>query len=162
MNPAPEAWDTTVLSQALPGTSTFEEMLAGWIDGTPVATTPHSVHEVSFGWTLLGTERGRRGTDLLQRHLQAEALVVLPFSGAAALLAGELRAMAEHPPHVRHGDRTPRVRRSVGWVIDLMIAATAYANGHAIRTANVRDFEVIADLVARVIPDGPLLEVVPA
>ena len=42
-----------------------------------------------------------------------------------------------------------------------MIAATAYANGHAIRTANVRDFEEIARLIARLIPDGPALAVLP-
>ena len=38
----------------------------------------------------------------------------------------------------------------------------AYANGHAIRTANVRDFEEISGLIGRLIPDGPTLAVLPA
>lgn len=145
-----------------PGSATYQVVVDAWARGTPVATTPHSVHEVAFGWTLLGSARGDRGVEFLMRNVQADAFTVLPFSPAAALLAGELRAAAEHPPHVRHRDRRPRVRRSVGWVVDLMIAATAYANGHAIRTANVRDFEEISGLIGRLIPDGPTLAVLPA
>ena len=157
----PEAWDTTLLSRVRPGSATYAQVVQCWASGTPVATTAHSIHEVAFGWTLLGSARGDRGVEFLMCNVQADAFTVLPFSPAAALLAGELRAAAEHPPHVRHRDRRPRVRRSVGWIVDLMIAATAYANGHAIRTANVRDFEEIARLNARLIPDGPALAVLP-
>ena len=39
-----------------------------------------------------------------------------------------------------------------GWVLDLQIAACAWAHGHTVATDNRRDFDAISDLVAALYP----------
>lgn len=74
---------------------------------------------------------------------------VLCWDARAALLAGRLFEKAPFPPpgHARRlrAKRKTDVRRS--WLLDLLIASHAAADGRAVLTRNEKDFERIARLL---------------
>ena len=87
------------------------------------------VHELEFGLRMMPAGRRRERLRMgVSRFLESYSDRVLPVNEAAATWAARLRAdavMSGRPPDL----------------IDMLIAGTAKANGLAIATRNVRDFE---------------------
>ncbi len=50
--------------------------------------------------------------------------------------------------------------RQASWLLDIEIAATAFAAGLDVATENRVDFEALADALAALFPDAPALAVV--
>lgn len=76
-------------------------------------------------------------------------------------MAGRLRALQPSPPTGRPR-AGPKPEQRAGWVLDLQIAACAWAHGHSVVTDNRRDFDAISDLVAALYPSVTALEVIDA
>jgi predicted nucleic acid-binding protein len=114
-------------------------ILRRWIDPAElpdeIAITAVTLAELSAGVHLVSddsAERARR-VDILQR---AESdFIPFPFDADAARCYGQAAAA------VKAAGRTPRRR-----VADLMIAATAAANGLPLYTTNPDDFAGLEDL----------------
>ncbi len=95
------------------------------------------------------------------RLASSDLVVTLPLDAAGAVVAGRLRAVQPTPPTgLRRTGTKPEQR--AGWVLDLQIAACAWAHGHTVATDNRRDFDAISDLVAALYPAVPALEVIDA
>jgi tRNA(fMet)-specific endonuclease VapC len=91
-----------------------------------------TVSEISVGSLLADTEsRRRQRADFLDTLLNV--VTVLPFGTPEARVHAEARVVL----------RT--MGQSIG-AADLLIAATALANGHDVLTANVREFERVPGL----------------
>lgn len=85
--------------------------------------------------------------------------ITLPFDAPGAVAAGRLRAACPTPPTTGTRRAGTRPEQRAGWVLDLQIAACAWVHGHAIMTANRRDFAAIAALLLELYPGTPALEV---
>lgn len=93
------------------------------------------------------------------RLATSDLVVTLPLDAAGAIVAGRLRAAQPTPPTgLRRAGTKPEQR--AGWVLDLQIGACAWVHGHAVATANRRDFDAIADLIAALYPGVSPLEVI--
>jgi predicted nucleic acid-binding protein len=64
------------------------------------------------------------------------------------------------PTGLRRAGTKPEQR--AGWLLDLQIAACAWAHGHAVATDNRRDFDAISDLLGALYPTVPALDVIDA
>lgn len=151
------AWDTTVVSQLHP-TGRYRALYAAReaIDAAFVLTAP-TVLEAKYGISRLAPTTRVEARDWYERFFDGPLARVLPVDRAAAGLAGELRA--RHPLTPSRGRRDPRSRgdRRVAWVLDVLIAATAWTSGYGVTTHNRRDFELLRDLISELHPDlGPL------
>jgi predicted nucleic acid-binding protein len=80
------------------------------------------------------------------------------LDGRAGLVAGRLRGVLPHPPGRR--DRRSKAMRRIAWLLDMEIAATAFAAGLDVATENRRDFEALSDALAALFPTAPPLAVV--
>lgn len=131
--------------------------------GEPVAITAPTVMEVVRGLQAGAADRSGMAAALTWFvGLVASGLMdVLSLDRTAAILAGRLRAMQPTPPT---GPRRMGVKpeQRVGWVFDIQIAACAWTRGHPIATENLRDFEALRDLIAKLYPDSPPLLVTPS
>ncbi len=92
------------------------------------------------------------------RTLASDAFSVVALNGRAALVAGCLRGVRPHPPAKR--DRRSKTMRQASWMLEIGIAAIAFAAGLDVATANRADFEALRDALARLFADGPALAVV--
>ena len=112
--------------------------------------------EIAYGLAKSGVTRDT-GLVWFTRLATSEMVLTLPFDSHAAVLAGRLRAAHPYPPTglKRSGVKT---EQRAGWVIDLQIAACAWAHGHALVTHNRRDFDLIAELISGLYPAVPTLE----
>ena len=113
-------WDDPAVAAALP-----EEVAVCAITLAELAAGPHLATSSSEG--------ARRQARLQQVEATFEPL---PFDAAAARSYGQIVAA------VAETGRSPRRR-----IADLLIAATAHANGLALYTRNPGDFAGISDLV---------------
>lgn len=112
--------------------------------------------EMAYG--LAKTDSPNAGLAWLTRLTASDLVVTLPLDEVGALVAGGVRAAQPAPPTgVRRSATKPQ---RVGWVVDIQIAACAWAHGHALATHNRRDFEAIAELIANLHPTGGPLEVI--
>jgi predicted nucleic acid-binding protein len=82
---------------------------------------------------------------------------ILAIGREAGFLAGRLRALAHHPPDRGRRDARTKPERRVSWLLDLQIAAAAWASGCDVATENNGDFEAIADLLAAKLGLEPLI-----
>jgi predicted nucleic acid-binding protein len=145
------AWDTTVVSRIYPGGRLERHLLDCAHAGEPVAITAPTVMEVA---------RGLQATPALAwfiRLLTSDLVEILSLDRAAAIVAGQLRAMHPSPPT---GARRKGVKpeQRAGWVLDIQIAACAWTHGRDIATENSREFEALRELIAQLYPDtSPLL-----
>jgi predicted nucleic acid-binding protein len=115
------------------------------------------VLEIAYG---LARATATRDTALVwfTRLATSDMVETLPMDAYAALLAGRLRAAHPTPPTgLRRSGTKPDQR--AGWVLDLQIAACAWAHGRELATHNRRDFAVIADLIGDLYPNVPTLQV---
>jgi predicted nucleic acid-binding protein len=152
-------WDTTVLSREQPEGDVAEYVLARATIGEPVHAAAPAVLEVAYGYQLKAGEDPRYGrllawfADLVARG----SLNVVPLDGRAAIVAGQMRARSPHAPRRRRDDRRSKTMRQASWLIDIEIAATAFAAGLDVATDNRGDFEALGDLLADLYPDAPRL-----
>ena len=102
---------------------------------------------------------GAAGLAWFTRLATSDLVTTLPLDATAAVVAGRLRAARPVPPTgARRAGTKPEQRTA--WVLDLQIAACAWAHGYALATANRRDFEAIAEVLAALYPAIPALDVV--
>lgn len=158
----PAAWDTTLASQLHPESDALEHVFDQVVAGGPVLVAAPAILEVAYGYQRKAEDDPRFG-DLLgwfTRLIESDAFNVVPLDGRAALVAGCVRGLTPHPPPRR--DRRSKTMRQAAWLLDIQIAATAFAAGLDIATANRDDFETLANLLAQLFPDAPRLAVVDA
>jgi predicted nucleic acid-binding protein len=133
------------------------------LDGDPVRIAAPTVLEVAYGLehAALSGARVRRYLSLLDRCIGDGTLRVVPLDARAAFVAGRVRARAPHAPARVRGERRSRSMRQAAWLLDIQIAATAFAGGLQVVTANRSDFEQIGALLATMFPASPELRVDP-
>jgi predicted nucleic acid-binding protein len=153
------AWDTTLVSRLYPGGPLERHLLECAHSGLPVAVTAPTVMEVVRGIQATAADRPLLAPALAWfiRLVTSDLVEILPLDRPAAILAGRLRALHPIPPT---GARRKGVKpeQRAGWVLDIQIAACAWTHGRGIATENLRDFEVLRDLIAALYPDtSPLV-----
>lgn len=154
-------WDTTALSRIHWSGATVKEIMDRAVAGDPVRVAAPAVVEVAYGLDRVAASRPAFATSL--RHLTAivsdGTLAVVPFDGRAGLLAGRLRARAPTAPAPKRHDRRSKLMRHAAWLLDIQIAATAFAAGLDIATRNIADFEHISALLSELYPQAQPLVV---
>lgn len=156
-----ELWDTTLASRLHPHGEVLDYVVDQLAAGTPVRVAAPAVLEVAYGYQRVAS-RDARYDNLLAwftRLLASDAFSVVVLDGRAALVAGRLRGVLPHPPQSRR-DRRSKTMRQASWLLDIEIAATAFAAGLDVATENRTDFETLAEALARLFPDAPALAVV--
>jgi predicted nucleic acid-binding protein len=157
----PALWDTTLASRLHPHGDVLDYVVDQVAAGTPVRVAAPAVLEIAYGYQRLASREARYG-DLLAwftRLLASDAFSVVARDGRAALIAGRLRGLLPHPPPSRRDQRSKTMRQA-SWLLDIEIAATAFAAGLDVATENRADFEALADALAALFPDAPALAVV--
>jgi|CZKG01.1.fsa_nt_gi predicted nucleic acid-binding protein len=121
--------------------------------GAPVAIAAPTVMEVVRGVQATATRKPRIAPALawFVRLVASDLVEILSLDRSAAIVAGRLRATHPTPPT---GARRKGVKpeQRAGWVLDIQIAACAWTHGREIATENLRDFEVLRDLIAQLYP----------
>lgn len=156
-----ELWDTTLASRLHPHGEVLDYVVDQLGAGTPVRVAAPAVLEVAYGYQRAAS-RDARYANLLAwftRLLASDAFSVVVLDGRAALVAGRLRGVLPHPPQSRRDPRSKTMRQA-SWLLDIEIAATAFAAGLDVATENRTDFETLSAALARLFPDAPALAVV--
>lgn len=156
----PALWDTTLASRLQPRSAVLDYVRARAADGRPVRVASPSVLEIAYGYQRMvdGDPRYRVLLEWFTELLAQDALAVIALDGRAALVAGRLRAAAPYPPARR--DRRSKSMRQAAWLMDIQIAATAFAAGLDVATENRSDFELLRDALASLFPGAPAIAVV--
>ena len=146
--------DTSVASHLHPSGRYAELFTASVRAGTPVVVAAPTAIETIYGFARHVSATRTAATDLAwYRTLFAGPFArVLPVDASASILAGELRALHSLPPAVARSDGRTKPERRVAWVLDVLIAATAWTAGYGIATRNRGDFEVLRDLIEELHP----------
>jgi predicted nucleic acid-binding protein len=154
-------WDTTLASRLHPRGEVLDHVVDQVAAGTPVRIAAPAVLEIAYGYQRFVARDARYGELLawFTRLLASDAFAVVALDGRAALIAGRLRGALPHPPPSRR-DRRSKTMRQASWLLDIEIAATAFAAGLDVATENRADFEALADTLAALFPDAPALGVV--
>ena len=153
-------WDTTLASRLHPHGDVLDYVVDQVAAGTPVRVAAPAVLEIAYGYQRSASRDARYG-DLLAwftRLLASDAFAVVALDGRAALVAGRLRGVLPYPPPTRRDPRSKTMRQA-SWLLDIQIAATAFAAGLDVATENRADFEALADALAALFPDAPALAV---
>ena len=87
---------------------------------------------------------------------------MVPLDGRATVIVGRLRAEAPHAPPKRPGDLRRKTMRQASWLLDIQVAATAFAAGRDVATENRLDFEELSGVLGRLFPGAPRLFVASA
>ena len=159
------AWDTTAIARlSVPGRAR-DLARDRFALADPVGLPAPCLLELSFGYRRALDRGDRRFAGPLrwvQEEMRRDPLgLVLPLDGTAASLAGELRAILPVPPGKRPRSRSKAESR-VAWMLDIEIAAAAWAAGFDIATGNRSDFEAIAAAINDLAPGGVPFGVVAA
>jgi len=157
-------WDTTLASRLHPHGEVLDYVIDQVGAGTPVRLAAPAVLEIAYGYQRFIPRDARYGELLawFTRLLASDAFSVVALDGRAALIAGRLRGVLPHPPPPRRRDRCSKTMRQASWLLDIEIAATAFAAGLDVATENREDFEALADTLAGLFPDAPALSVLDA
>lgn len=155
----PIAWDTSLVSRLWPGTPALAYLEDEALAGRPLRVPAPVLTEISFGLARAAQRDARFAAQLvwiedLLRHPKVE---VLALDREAGFLAGRLRALAHHPLGQARRDARTKPERRISWLLDLQIAAAAWASGCDVATENTGDFEAIADLLAEELGLEPLI-----
>ncbi len=153
-------WDTTLASRLHPKGEVLDYVIDQLVEGTPVCVAAPAVLEIAYGYHRMAVDDSRyeRLLSWFTRLLASDSFSVIALDGRAALIAGRLRGVLPHPPAKR--DRRSKTMRQASWLLDIEIAATAFAAGLDVATANRADFEALRDALAALFPDAPALTVV--
>jgi predicted nucleic acid-binding protein len=153
-------WDTTLASRLHPESEVLGYAIDQLAEGTPVRVAAPAVLEIAYGYERMagGDARYRELLAWFTRLLAGDAFSVVPLDGRAALVAGRLRGVLPHAPARR--DRRSKTMRQASWLLDVEIAATAFAAGLDVATDNRRDFQALGDSLAVLFPYAPGLAVV--
>ncbi len=153
-------WDTTLASRLHPHSDVLDYVVDQVAAGTPVRIAAPAVLEIAYGYQRMaaGDHRYRELLAWFTRVLASDAFSVVALDGRAALVAGRLRGVLPHPAAKR--DRRSKTMRQASWLLDIQIAATAFAAGLDVATQNRADFEALRDTLAELFPDAPVLAVV--
>lgn len=154
-------WDTTVASRLRPAGGEIDHVRARHEAGNPVGVAAPTVLEIVYGWQRKAARDARFEKELtwFTDLVGAGTVSVLPFGKTAAVVSGRVRAVHPHPP-AGQDDRRSKTMRQAAWLMDIQIAATAFAAGRDVATQNGRDFERLREILAELYPDAPPLEVV--
>jgi predicted nucleic acid-binding protein len=96
------------------------------------------------------------------RLVTSDLVVAHPLDESAAVVAGRLRAKHPLPPSAPRARTGTKPNQRAGWVLDIQIAACAWTSGSSVRTENLRDFELLRDLIDELYPGTTALQVYPA
>lgn len=154
-------WDTTLASRLHPHGEVLDYVVDQVAAGTPVRVAAPAVLEIAYGYQRSAARDARFATLLawFARLLASDAFSVVALDGRAALVAGRLRGVMPHPPPNRRDPRSKTMRQA-SWLLDIEIAATAFAAGLDVATENRADFEALAAELTALFPDAPALGVV--
>lgn len=157
-------WDTTLASRIHPATDVLDHIAARATRGDPVRVAAPAVLEVVYGYQLRAAAdpRFRQKLSWFRALVASGAFTVTALDGRAAVIAGQLRAEAPHPPRRTRSDRRSKTMRQASWLLDIEIAGTAFSAGLAVATDNRDDFEALAEVLATLYPAAPRLTVVGA
>jgi predicted nucleic acid-binding protein len=147
-------------SRLHPHGDVLEYVIGRAAEGMPVPVAAPAVLEIAYGYQRMATADNRYANLLIwfTRVLDNNTFTVVPLDGRAALIAGRLRGLWPHPPARR--DSRSKTMRQASWLLDIEIAATAFAAGLDVATENRADFELLRDTLADLFPDAPPLAVV--
>jgi predicted nucleic acid-binding protein len=153
-------WDTTLASRLHPEGDALDHVIDQVAEGIPVRVAAPAVLEIAYGYQRRAAADPRFAHLLawFTRLLASEAVAVVALDGRAALVAGRLRGVLPHPPARR--DRRSKTMRQAAWLLDIQIAATAFAAGLDVATENQADFEILSDALVDLFPAAPPLIVV--
>ena len=153
-------WDTTLASRLHPRGEVLDYVIDQAAEGTPVRVAAPAVLEIVYGYQRMVGGDARYGELLswFTRLLAGDAFSVVALDGRAALVAGRLRGVLPHPPAKR--DRRSKTVRQASWLLDIQIAATAFAAGLDVATENRGDFATLGHALAELFPGAPALAVV--
>lgn len=153
-------WDTTLASRLHPDGDVLDHIVDQALQGTPVRVAAPAVLEIAYGYQRMAADdpRYRELLSWFTRVLASDVFSVVALDGRAALVAGCVRGVVPHSP-ARH-DRRSKTMRQASWLLDIEIAAIAFAAGLDVATANRADFEILRDALASLFPDAPPLAVV--
>lgn len=156
----PALWDTTLVCSVQPDSEKLDFVLDQMAARTPVRVAAPAISEVVYGYQRKADDnRFQQLLDWFTRLVASEAFDVVPLDGRAAVVAGRMRAEAPHAPGASKGDRRSKTMRQASWLLDIQIAATAFAAGLDVATVNRRDFEQLAELLTTLFPEAPPLAV---
>lgn len=157
----PDLWDTTLVSSIHPESDALDYVVDQAAAGAPVRVAAPAVLEVVYGYQLRACA-DPRFDELLKwftRLVASTALRVEPLNGRAAIVAGRMRGKSPRPPPERGGERRSKTMRQASWLMDIEIAATAFAAGLDVATHNRRDFERLGAMLSGLYPAAPELVV---
>jgi predicted nucleic acid-binding protein len=158
----PVAWDTTTASRLRPDSPVFDHAQERRRAGDPIAFTATTLKELSYGLRKAAAS-GRQAANAqlrwLRDQIDAGLIEVLAFDDRAADIAGALRAAIPTSPAAskRPRDRSKADNR-VAWILDIQIAATVFAHGYDLLTADAHH-SVIATQLAALVPSAPALQI---
>lgn len=155
-------WDTTLASRLQPRSDVLDYVLDQAAEETPVCVAAPAVLEIAYGYQRMATGDDRYDALLswFTRLLADDAFTVIALDGRAALVAGRIRGVLPHPPGRRDG--RSKTMRQASWLLDIEIAATAFAAGLDVATENRGDFEALGHALSERFPRAPVLAVVDA
>jgi predicted nucleic acid-binding protein len=153
-------WDTTIASRLHPRGTLLRHVVERATEGLPVRVAAPAVREIAYGLERMAADGPgfRHALDWFTSLLADDLLTIVPLDGRAALVAGRLRGAMPHPPARR--DRRSKTMRQAAWLLDVEIAATAFAAGLDVATENRADFELLGAALADLFPAAPPLAVV--
>jgi predicted nucleic acid-binding protein len=156
------AWDTTTAARLRPDSAALNHALDRQRAGDPIAFTATTVKEISYGLRKAAASgRQAAGAQLrwLRDQIDAGLIEVLAFDDRAADIAGALRAAMPTPSSTlrRPKDRSKPDNR-VAWILDIQIAATVFAHGYDLLTADIHH-SIIATQLAALAPTAPALRI---
>lgn len=155
-------WDTSLASRLHPRSDVLDHVIDQLAAGAPVKVAAPAILEITYGYQLQAARGDTRYDSLLAwftRLLASDAFSAVALDGRAALIAGRLRGALPHPPPNRRDQRSKTMRQA-SWLMDIQIAATAFAAGLDVATENRTDFEALAKSLAVLYPTAPQLAVV--
>jgi predicted nucleic acid-binding protein len=156
----PEAWDTTTAARLRPNSQVFEYAILRWRAGDPIAFAASTFNEISYGLhkaAVAGRVAATAQLRWLREQIAAGLLDILAFDERSADIAGALRAhMPTPPPAAKRGQRRSKADNRVAWIVDLQTAATVFAHGYDLVSADAHHPLIAAQLHA-LAPDAPAL-----
>ena len=158
----PDAWDTSVASQAA-GRHT-ERLRSHLSTGARIPIPAPTVQEITRGIAARTAcdpafALRMRWFAVLLRH---QLVDIVPLGRQGAVLAGYLLARHPHAPTRNHRRPGSRAQQRAAWALDVQIAACAFAGGYGVLTENVDDFALLRDAIAELLPKTKPLAVTDA